>query len=78
MEIVNIPGRIQTMMCSLKELPTLDEYDFCKILYELTEDAVLPDGAYESALQLVNDNTPYKILDDGNSVNKIRSWIDSL
>ena len=78
METINNPGRIQTVICTLKELPTMDERQFCEALYELTEAGALPNEVYEEALLQVDTNRAYSITNEGDAVNKIRSWIDCL
>ena len=78
METVNNVGRVQTVICTLGEIPSMDEKVFCSTLYRLTEDSEMPEDVYKEALQQVNSNMAYVVADEGDPINKIRSWIDCL
>lgn len=78
MERFSKRGQLEIICYTIAELITTDEHEFCKTLYEHTEEIELDENVYIDALNQVNGGASYYITDDDDPVNKIRSWLDCI
>ncbi|MGL4873116.1 MAG: DNA/RNA helicase domain-containing protein [Clostridium sp.] len=78
MEIFRNKGQLEIVVYTLRAVKSINEYEFCRRLYEHTEGIALDENLYNDALDEINSETEYSITVDDDPKNKVRSWIDCI